>query len=224
MLWAYGSEREKNWRVEELRGLRGIRRIAAQAIHAAGQAYAPVAKKTTGIEPYLDQGLEYIGSGMQSTVLKLGNTVVKIARRPHNLSSDQRVAEAARFDDLIQLNASCHPEETVPTRVVTSFTVPGSRNNMALTQPYIDGVCALTSTPGYVAPDVQAFTERSLDEMASSNGPIPDVIGNQNLVRLTDEKLHLVDTVPLEHNPGRTGVYERNLRRLMELARSRAEK
>lgn len=195
----------------------GAQRLGARSLHAVAH-YAAGPLLSILAAPYEANGMSFIGSGWNSTVVGEGNQVLKIVRRTELMKPEQRARYIERLRHLIGHNVLHHPGIAVPSDV-SELEHPLSGNPVVgILQPRIQGVDALSEpASSELATQLRSFAERSLDEMVP-NGVAPDIVGLGNLL-VNEAGLHLVDTVALENLDIPYATFPVSVKKLEQLAR-----
>ncbi len=198
-----------------------LQRVGALGLHVA-------AKHTSGAilnllaRPYEAEGLSFIGSGWNSTVLREDGSVVKIVRRTELMGPERRARYMEKLRELIAHNTLCLGDVVVDSHVSEIPHPLSERPVVAITQPYVEGSDALE---GDMAPNIREqlrqFATKSLHRMVP-NGVAPDLVGPGNvLVSSTEsgERIRLVDTVALEDLDIPNASFPLSVKKLQELAK-----
>lgn len=198
-----------------------FRRMGARGLHVVAKR---ISRQTiTALSmPYESRGLDYIGSGWNSTVVRQGNLAIKIVRETELMKPEMRDSVLTNLRKLIDVNVACHPDVTMPTEVREMPHPLTERPVIAIVQPYLSGVDALSNP---ITPDVQdrlsEFAEKSLDEMVP-NGVAPDLVGRGNILTYETEsgsELRLVDSVALRDTRTHHAAFPYSVKKLRELVR-----
>jgi len=200
-----------------------LQRMGARGLHAFAH-YTSGSILSHLATPYEAQGMSVIGSGWNSTVLRDGDTAIKIVRRTELMSPEGRARHIEHLRRLIGYNAACHPGIALTSEVNEIPHPLTGRPVVAITQPHLEGVDALSEP---IRPEVREqlreFAERSLDTMP--HGVAPDLVGPRNILVSGPEggsSIQLVDTVALEDLDIPHATYPYSVKILNELAHSRS--
>jgi hypothetical protein len=195
----------------------GVQRLGARSLHAvAHHAARPLLSVLAA--PYEANGMSFIGSGWNSTVVGEGNQVLKIVRRTELMKPEQRMRYIEHLRQMIGHNMLHHPGIAVPSDVAELEHPLSGNPVVAILQPHIEGVDALSApASNELRAQLQEFAERSLDEMVP-NGVAPDIVGLGNVLA-NEAGIHLVDTVALENLDIPHATFPLSVKKLEHLAR-----
>lgn len=180
------------------------RRLAHQAIHKAVRI-CPDYIRGCLTQKYERAGLEVLGIGRSSTVIRMGDSAIKIMRSTADTSAAdrQKTIETLEFRQKILLNyMSAHALEQTFTVIDHPIT---TKKVVVAIQPIVEGFSPIeinnTDSLLTLSEDqkisINRFTSDAL-EMATETGWAPDVLGASNFgFTGNTDKLVLVDTLPL---------------------------
>ena len=192
-----------------------IRRAAVLALHNLAVRQPRLVAHMLGL-PYAEHGFEYVGSGVDSTVLRVDETeVLKVNRK----SADSNASERRQLVDSQQANhaklvAALGPFVVPHTATrVGQHPVVSSFEIVEIRQPYVEvfdprflypasteaiaeKISSLEAQAIPVADQLGEYIERSRS-LFQHHQLLPDVIGPANLVLVDGTNLQQIDGVPV---------------------------
>ena len=183
------------------------RKAAKFALHNSMGVLHPLLEPLY-IRQYANLGLEVVGIGHHSTVIRTGGEVIKIVRQSRDLDPLSCEALAQKLERGVRVITTRLPAVAIPTLISTEADPIGSGTVVTLRQPYVERD---PEPPADASAQLSKFAQTSLSELLPEIAA--DIAGSGNLV-FSNAKLCLLDTVP-EFYP-QEGYQEKILKRLVD--------
>jgi hypothetical protein len=208
-----------------------IFRIVATAQHIL-VAQNPELVRDLLTRPYTNLGFNVIGLGGTSTVLELGDEVMKVlwATRHQSAQEQQNALCELGSDQNILIN-SLGDFALTQSFNIEPYPIKPRHNVIISRQPLVPSFGALpihdterlAGLDGALKSQLSEFTTQSL-EMADRDGCVPDLAGDNNIgIDQDNAHLVLVDTLP-KFSDRESDVYELSVRYLQQVAHAVSKK
>lgn len=183
----------------------GYKRCAALAIRSAVRARPKFVRDMLAM-PYENHGYEVVGMGYCSTVIRMGNSAVKLIRSTERLSEEEQTQRVEKLKSTQDILLEYLEEFALPQEFEITKHPLRPKNIVAARQPFVEGYMPLRvcNADGFANLDakqqkeVGRFTEKAF-EMVDETGWVPDMLGSDNFGFTSGgESFVIVDTIPLE--------------------------
>lgn len=180
------------------------KRFAALAIHNAVKT-SPKLVRDMLARPYEKRDMEVVGMGYCSTVIRMGNTAVKLLRASDRLSESEQTEYIKQLELSQAVLLDYLPEFALPQDFEITEHPFKSRSVIIAKQSFVEGYIPLriNNSDAFTHLDVSQkrqvgdFTDQAL-EMIEGSGLAPDLLGADNIGFTQDgNSLVMVDTIPV---------------------------
>lgn len=194
-------------RHERLKGLNGgpLRRLAFQAIHHSVRLKPDMIRDIL-VYPYEKAGFEVLGIGKTSTVIRSGDTALKVMRGTSNMPYDQKVEMLEQLRATQDILLRCMGRYAVRQEFEIANHPLNDKEVIAAKQPVIEGYVPVEinnhdSIVNLNTDSVKLINQFSTDalDMARSTKWVPDLLGASNFGFDNSGRLVLIDTLPLNN-------------------------
>jgi hypothetical protein len=189
----------------ERSGSSGKFRLAALAMHNAVR-FRPQLVRGMLARPYEKQGIEVIGMGYTSTVVRMGDKAMKIIRASERMSEDEQRKCVKQLQSSQDMLLDYLGDYAIPQDFEITEHPLKPKSVVVSVQPYVEGFLPLriNNAEGLKNLDVRQkgevgrFANKSY-EMVDGTGWVPDMLGTDNFGFTQDgDSFVIVDTIPQE--------------------------
>lgn len=183
----------------------GKYRLAALALHNAVRLRPKMIRNMLA-RPYEKKGLEVIGMGYSSTVIRMGDSAMKIIRASERMSEAEQQACVEQFQSSQNLLLDYLEDYAIPQEFKITEHPLKHKNIVVSVQPYVEGFTPLriNNADGFDGlnirqkRDLGRFADKAY-EMVDGTGWVPDMLGVDNFGFTQDgNSFVMVDTIPQE--------------------------
>lgn len=194
------EERKKRLGLSETSGKH---RLAALALHTIVRTRPKIIRSML-TRPYEKRGIEVIGMGYSSTVIRMGDTVMKIIRDSERMSEEQQRDYVKKFQISQDVLLNYLGDYAIPQEFKIAEHPLKPKGFVVSTQPYIEGFSPLrinnanfcAGLGNHQKCEISNFTNKAY-EMVNESGWVPDILGVDNFgFRDNGSSFVIVDTIP----------------------------
>ncbi len=183
----------------------GKHRLAALAMHNVIR-FRPQFVRSMLARPYEKRGIEVIGMGYSSTVIRMGDSAIKLIRATERMSETQQQDCVKQLQNSQEILLEYLDDYALTQEFIVTEHPYKSKNIVASVQPYVERFSPLrincadgfTNLSKSQKKEVGGFTDKAY-EMAKRTGWVPDMLGADNFgFTQHGGPFVIVDTVPQE--------------------------
>lgn len=181
----------------------GKHHLAALAMHNVVR-FKPQLIRNILARPYEKKGIEVIGMGYSSTVIRMGNSAIKLIRATERMTETQQQGCVERLQASQDILLDYLGDYAIPQEFKITDHPLKPKGIVVSVQPYVESFAPLriNNADGFDGlsnkqkSDIGDFTDKAY-EMVDTTGWTPDMLGADNFGFSGDGKSFvIVDTVP----------------------------